>query len=138
MDEDKRYISKIDIYTPVNVFVNNILTNNGYSFNVDTKQVNNQNVLYTGGKTRILKDGKPYVEYTNIVTGDTNGDGKITYLDYVKIYNHIQKEKHPESDKNQLENEYLIAGDLNEDNKITYLDYVKIYNTIKEFKGGTN
>ena len=63
---------------------------------------------------------------------------KITYLDYVKIYNHIQKEKHPESDKNQLENEYLIAGDLNEDNKITYLDYVKIYNTIKEFKGGTN
>ena len=54
-----------------------------------------------------------------------SGDGKINYLDYVNVYNHIQKIKHPESDKKELVNEYLIAADMSGEGKINYLDYVQ-------------
>ena len=79
-----------------------------------------------------------YAELTNVVSGDTNGDGKINYLDYVNVYNHIQKTKHPENNKKLLVDEYLSAADMSKDNKISYLDYVRIYNKIKELKGGSN
>lgn len=135
VDENKDYISNIDINTEVNSFTPNFILGYGYGIDVDYKTINNRNVLYTGGKTRITHGLDTYKEFTNIVSGDTNGDGKINYLDYVKVYNHIQKVKHPELNKQLLENVYLIAGDISGDNKISYLDYVKIYNKIKELKG---
>ena len=98
------------------------------------KSFDNKNVLYTGGKTRIMKGQNVIIEFTNIVLGDTNGDGKLSYLDYVNVYNHIQKVKHPESSKLLLENEYYMAGDMSKDNNITYIDYVKIYQKIKQLK----
>ena len=42
---------------------------------------------------------------------DTNGDGKLNYLDYVNVYNHIQKVKHPESTKKLLTNESYQSYD---------------------------
>ena len=59
-------------------------------------------------------------------------------MDYVNVYNHIQKVKNPESNKKLLTGVYLIAADMSGDNKISYLDYVKIYNKIKELKEGGN
>ena len=59
-------------------------------------------------------------------------------MDYVNVYNHIQKVKHPELNKKELTNEYLISADISEDGKVNYLDYVKIYNKIKDLKGGVN
>ena len=47
-------------------------------------------------------------EYIISILGDVNGDGKINYLDYVTVYNHIYKSKHPESSKKLLENEYFL------------------------------
>jgi len=92
----------------------------------------------TGEKIHInINDQKNY-EYIISILGDVNGDGKINYLDYVTVYNHIYKSKHPESSKKLLENEYLIAADTSLDGKISYLDYVKIYNKIKELKGGAS
>ena len=75
------------------------------------------------------------IEYTNIIRGEVTGDAKINYLDYVNVYNHIQKVKHPELDKKELKNEYLISADMSGDGKVNYLDYVQIYNKIKELKG---
>ena len=70
-------------------------------------------------------------EYKVVIMGDTSGDGKISYLDYVKVYNHIRKTKDPTLNKNLLEGAYLLAADVSSDDKISYLDYVKIYNSIK-------
>jgi len=92
-------------------------------------------LLYTGSKTKIYNKNSIIYEYTNIIKGEVNGDGKINYLDYVNVYNHIQKIKHPETNKKELINEYLFAADISGDGKINYLDYVKIYNKIKELKG---
>lgn len=136
VDESNNYIDMIDINTNLDTFKNNIILNDNYTIQVDTKNLNNQEVLYTGGKTKIYKNNNLIIEYTNIIRGDVNGDGKINYLDYVKVYNHIYKTKHSSSDKSLLTGFYLVAADMSNDNKINYLDYVKIYNKIKELKGG--
>lgn len=137
-DQNNKYIDKIDIYTTVEDYSKNIELGNNYTMEVDYKLIDDKIVLYTGAKTYIYKNGELFLELTNIVPGDTNGDGKINYLDYVKVYNHIQKVKHPETSKKLLENEYLMAADISGDDRINYLDYVKIYKKIKELKGGTN
>lgn len=135
-DDINKYIDRIDVNTTINDFRKNIDLNIGYSLEVNYKTINGKNVLYTGGKTKIYNNNKLIIEYTNIIRGDVTGDGKINYLDYVSVYNHIQKIKHPQSSKNELKNEYLISADISNDGKINYLDYVKIYNKIKELKGG--
>ena len=137
-DKNNNYINNIDINTTIDEYIQNIELVVGYTVDVDSKKIDNKQVLYTGGKTRVYKNQVLYAELTNVISGDTNGDGKINYLDYVNVYNHIQKTKHPEINKKLLVNEYLSAADMSKDNKISYLDYVKIYNKIKELKGGSN
>ena len=64
-------------------------------------------------------------EYTNIVRGDINGDGKTSALDYVKVKNHIMN-------TNKITDPVLIkATDANQDSKISSLDYVRIKNIIR-------
>ena len=135
-DDSKKYIDKIDINTTVDDFKKNIDLNVGYSIDVNYKTIDGKNLLYTGSKTKIYNNNNLIIEYTNIIRGEVTGDGKINYLDYVNVYNHIQKVKHPESTKKELINEYLISADMSGDGKVNYLDYVKIYNKIKELKGG--
>ena len=135
---DENYISKIDVNTDVATFESNFTLGTGYSVVTEYKMIGSNKVLYTGSKTRIMHGTELIKEYTNIVSGDTNGDGKLNYLDYVNVYNHIQKVKHPESNKKLLTGVYLIAGDMFYDNKISYLDYVRIYNKIKELKANNN
>lgn len=134
-DDNKKYIDKIDINTTVDNFKKNIDLNIGYSIDVNYKTIENKNLLYTGSKTKIYKNNKLIIEYINIIRGEVTGDAKINYLDYVNVYNHIQKVKHPELDKKELKNEYLISADMSGDGKVNYLDYVQIYNKIKELKG---
>ena len=136
VDESNKYISKIAVGTDLETFKANITLGSGYSVSVDTKIVNGKKVLYTGGKTKIMQGLTVVKEYTNIVVGDPSGDGKVNYLDYVKVYNHIQKTKDSSYNGNLLTGPYLIAADMSNDNAITYLDYVKIYNKIQELKGG--
>ena len=57
-------------------------------------------------------------------SGDANGDGKISALDYVAIKNHILGKKTiTDADK-------IKAADANGDGKVSALDYVRIKNTI--------
>ena len=138
LDTNKGYVNNISINTNINDYKNSFNLISGYTIDVDYKLVNNVSVLYTGGHTKIYNNGLLINSFVNIVSGDTNGDGKMNYLDYVNVYNHIQKEKHPEINKSLLDGAYKVAGDMSSDNKISYLDYVRIYNKIKELKGGTN
>lgn len=135
-DNNKMYIYKIDINTTVDSYKKNIDLNTGYSIDVSYKTIDGKNYIYTGSKTKIYNNNNLIIEYTNIIMGEVTGDGKINYLDYVNVYNHIQKVKHPESTKKELKQEYLISADMSGDGKVNYLDYVKIYNKIKELKGG--
>lgn len=75
--------------------------------------------LKTGGKIQV--NG---VEYTAVVLGDTNGDGKASSGDYVLIKNYIMKSKGLETSEKQS------AADINGDGKISAGDYVLIKNYI--------
>ncbi len=97
--------------------------------------------------TLLLATGQ-YVEFENAdgdterykisVRGDTSGDGRLTFIDYVNIYNHIKKVMHPElENKKLLENEFLYAAEMTSDEtiNINFADYVAVYNRIKELNG---
>ena len=56
--------------------------------------------------------------YTLVVTGDVNGDGKITLTDVVALQSHVL-------DKKTLEGAYREAADLNSDGYVTLTDVVK-------------
>lgn len=85
------------------------------------------NKLKTG---QIVKYGSR--TYTITVKGDPSGDGAIDFMDYVKVYNHIDKKTHSESTRSLLEGVYFTAGDYDASGDIDFMDYVKIYNYINK------
>lgn len=88
---------------------------------VELKDINENATgeLKTGAKIKV--DDK---EYTVVVMGDNNGDGKISSADYVKIKNAIKGTE----ENTELEGK---ASDVNGDGKISSADYVKVKNVIK-------
>ena len=123
VDESKSIIYKIPIGTKPNGFTPYITVNYGYGTRVDTKNVNNQDVLYTGGKFTITKGLIDYKTYALSVLGDVNGDGIIGIIDYIRIMKHIMGDM-------TLENEYSLAADMNENERIDIIDYIRIMKII--------
>ena len=119
VDETNKYISKIMVNTEVDMFTPNITLGYGYGIDVDTKEINNKRVLYTGGKTRITKGLNLYREYTNIVIGDINGDGAINSADLLKIRQHLLG-------SNTLSGAYFLSSDINYDNNINSADLLRV------------
>lgn len=85
----------------------------------------------------LIKTGDILVDKNNkqtriIISMDVNGDGKVTTLDYVKVWNHLDKNN--PSSLNGEENKFnALAADVNGDGKISTLDYVKIWNKLLNF-----
>jgi len=119
IDETNKYISKIMVNTEVNNFTSSIILGYGYGIDVDTKTINNKQLLYTGGKTRITKGLNVYKEYTNIVIGDINGDGAINSADLLKIRQHLLR-------TNILSGAYFLSSDINYDNTINSADLLRV------------
>ena len=118
-DVDENYISNIKINTDIEKFKDHIILGEGYTVEIDTKNINNKEVLYTGGKTRILKNGTLYKQYTNIVKGDTNGTGQINSGDLLRVRQHLLGTK-------ILKDEYFIASDVNGDGVINSGDLLRV------------
>ncbi len=83
-------------------------------------------IVASGDKINIKTD-REEKQYTLIIYGDVNGDGKIAASDYVMIKNHIM-------DTKKLTSYELISADVNRDNKIAASDYVMIKNHIMDVK----
>ena len=122
-DEQKNYIYKIPPDTEYTEYMNNIFIDNGYEMIVDKKDQNNQSLIYTGGKMKLLVDsqyGKELdKEYTNIVSGDVSGDGKANSLDLLMIKKHLLK-------TNILDEPFTISADINDDNNINSIDLLRL------------
>lgn len=123
--KNNNYIDLIDINTTTNDFKSNIILNTAYTIDVEYKTINNKNVLYTGSKTKIFRNLAPYIEFTNIVRGDVNGNGQIDIIDYIRIKKDIM-------DIEKLKNEYQKAADMNNNNSIDIIDYIRIKKIIME------
>lgn len=92
---------------------------------VEVQEENGNNatgIIKTGQKITIVS-GNLKETLTVILHGDTNGDGLISAVDYVKIKNHIMG-------TNKLTGVYQKSADVNKDNNISAVDYVNIKNYI--------
>ena len=81
---------------------------------------NNSEIFATGARLRI--DDK---DYTLIMLGDVNGDGKVKATDYILIKNYIM-------DGTGLDENKLKAADVNKDGKVKATDYILIKNYIMD------
>ena len=118
VDYTNNYIGKILEGTTVNEFKNSITLSEGYTVEVETKKVNGKDVLYTGGKTKIYNGDTLVIEFTNVVTGDINGDGEINSADLLKQRQHLLKIIN-------LFGIYFLASDVNYDNDINSADLLR-------------
>ena len=119
VDETNKIINKIIVGTDLATFTANIDLGTGYSVVVDTKTVNGKKLLYTGGKTKIMQGSTVIKEYTNIVIGDTNGDGLANSADLLRIRQHLLGIK-------TLTGVYFTASDLNYDTLINSADLLRL------------
>lgn len=83
-------------------------------------------IIASGDKIKI-KTSSEEKEYTIILYGDVNSDGKISSADYIMIKNHIM-------DVSKLGKLELEFADANKDGKVNSADYIAIKNHIMEVK----
>lgn len=124
---DIKQILNIKINTTAIEFKKDILLNKDYSAEVEYKTINNQNILFTGGKTKIYKSGQLYDELINIVMGDINGDGAINSADLLKVRQHLLG-------INYLSGIYFKSSDINYDQTINSADLLRVRQHLLEIK----
>ena len=83
-------------------------------------------IIASGDKIKI-KTSNEEKEYTVILYGDVNGDGKISSADYIMVKNHIM-------DVTKLGELQNVYADANKDGKVNSADYITIKNHIMEVK----
>jgi len=89
-------------------------------------KVKSSGIIASGDKIKIKTD-REEKEYTLIIYGDTNGDGKISSADYIAIKNHIM-------DVKKLNTFEMECADANKDGKVNSADYIAIKNHIMDVK----
>ncbi len=85
----------------------------------DGKELSDTDTVGTGCEIRLEINGKVCDVCTAVITGDVNGDGRITITDYLKIKERIQSGK-------ALSKEKEYASDVNGDGKVTITDYLRL------------
>lgn len=85
----------------------------------DGTQITN-GTLATGMQITIITNGIT-VNYTVVIRGDINGDGKLSAVDYVKLRNYLDG-------ASSLNGAYLKSADTSSDGKASAVDYVKLRN----------
>jgi hypothetical protein len=81
-----------------------------------SNEVTGTQTVGTGMTVALIRDGVALQTYIVVVTGDVNGDGKITITDFVQIQSHLLK-------KSTLDGWFLMAADLN-GGGVTITDFV--------------
>ena len=95
------------------------------AFNKDGKEKNSG--IIASGDIINIKTDREEKNYTILIYGDVNGDGKITASDYMTIKNHIM-------DIKKLSDQEKLYADANKDGKVTASDYMTIKNHIMDIK----
>lgn len=86
-------------------------------FDKDGKE-KNSGIIATGDKINIKTD-REEKNYTLVIYGDINGDGKIDKLDYLQILRHYYK-------YTALDGIFKASADINKDGVVDKLDYLAV------------
>lgn len=112
VNEDKKYIYKIEVGTSIDTIINSVSTNGKVSVIRD----NDISITATGQKLKIDFDDYS-VEYIIIVKGDVNGDGKVTLSDITTSLKGYRK-------KIDFTDYMFTAIDFNDDGEFKLSDIV--------------
>ena len=112
--------------TTVASFKNNL--ESGYTYIVKDSKGNTVTSGPIGTKFTVEISGYPSTKVTVIVRGDTDCNGSISSMDYVKIKNHIRG-------TSKITDAIIqVAADANNDSKLNATDYVRVKNVIRNSK----
>lgn len=116
----KNVVSKITVGTTVAELIN-VLDQKQYIkvYSKDGAQQAANALLGTGMTVKLMDGSRVIKTYTIIVTGDSNGDGKINITDMMAVKAHVLK-------KSLLTEYSLMAGDTNGDGKINITDFMAV------------
>lgn len=119
INQDTDVISKITVGTTVADLLKDIKEKEyAVVYSGDTVSVGTD-ILKTGMVICLAADDEIVRKYTIIVTGDTNGDGKINITDMMAVKAHVMK-------KSLLSGYNQMAGDVNGDGKINITDFIAV------------
>lgn len=120
VNQSNGYISKVTVGTTANALRSG-LNEKDYVVIYDKNGavVSGSTVIGTGMTAVIMDEGTTVKRYTIVVTGDTNGDGKINITDMIAVKACTLK-------KSGLSGAYEKAGDVNGDGKINITDFIKV------------
>lgn len=118
VNQETGSISQISAGTTVNSFVASVNESGYVVVFQNGSQVSGETPVATGMKACIIENGSVKREYTIVVTGDTNGDGKINITDMIAVKASVLR-------KSELSGAYAQAGDVNGDGKINITDFIK-------------
>lgn len=129
INNDGTYMYGFQLGTDISTIKKNIIDKESKaevsSFNKNGES-KTSGIIASGDKIKI-KTGSEEKEYTIILYGDVNSDGKISSADYIMIKNHIME-------VSKLGNLEMEFADANKDGKVSSADYIAIKNHIMEVK----
>ncbi len=112
-------ISKITAGMTAEAFLNSLNEKEYVKLYSGNKEVSGKTVVATGMVAKLMHGATVVKTYTIVVTGDTNGDGKITITDFVQIKSHLLG-------KSTLKGAAAAAADTDGNGKISITDFVQI------------
>lgn len=126
LKHSNNYIGNIHLNDTGNTIKTKV-TNQNKNVSITIKDTNGKekaltNVIATGDKLTVTLDGKSK-NYTLYVYGDVDCNGKVSFMDYVLIENHIMLNR-------KLINEKFMAADVDCNGSIGFMDYVLVENHI--------
>ena len=119
------YITKISPETTIETFLNNLETNGNITlYSKDEIEESNINELVkTGMKIKVSKNGSEDINLTLVVIGDIDGNGKVTVTDLAAMNQHVLKDIN-------LEGAQLLSADISDNQNITVTDLAAIISLI--------
>lgn len=119
VNQTNSIVSKVAVGTTVSALLNTIDQKDYVAVYSGSTALSGTTVLTTGMQLKIIDGSTTYKQYTIVVTGDTNGDGKINVADMMSVKSHILK-------KSTLTGIAYMAADVNGDGKINVADFMSI------------
>jgi len=113
------FVSKIATGTTVADFLKGFGEEGYLSVVKPGTQVTSDTLVSSGMELHLTVDGELLQVLTVVVSGDTNGDGKISITDMIIVKSHILK-------KEKLTGAIALAADLNGDDGISITDFIRI------------
>jgi len=119
VDDESAVLSKITAGTKISELLNKLNEKRYLQVRKGSSVITDDILVGTGMTVCIMNNTLIKKQYTVVVTGDVNGDGKINITDMISVKSHILN-------RTKLNGAYGSAADTNGDDKINITDFIRV------------